>query len=1226
MSCLKSLKQLVLFFVVLECRGLILNEALGAPAEKVDVKALEEKIKLLDEDGLTKECVPELIKLSNHAREDSGENSLQHLEAQLRVARMASQAWINDVADEYFKKSVEGLTWTEGYTERVVNLWAERANFYSSHRMAEKALEPASTAVEQARKIFGEDSPIYANALKSFAGAVEKSDPAKAKELRDKANWIVERDLLTNLAEARSNDDLDHENVASSLLKLAYYYKKNRRWSDSKKCFNDAEEILIKKYGPSHPKVAEVIKDYVELFASSRDLKEEERQLSRCLETYRLTYGENSLELEKIYQRFAMYYMLNDIDYAKSVELAQKAREIAKNKPMDRRLLNDLFDLGRCYYFNKQYNESMAVFKAVLAERTNRHYERFVPRTCYVYHWIAWINTKTGNLKEAEEISLENLKVQEQAYGREDIRVITSLYRLGDFYEEVVADYSKALPVYLRRLDLIMKCYPTNLSMQGWANIDVGHCYSHLGDLDRALEYGQKGLDLVSKEGETVSVGDVYWWLGHFTESQSEKAEAYYKKALDIYQKKLGKDSKATATCTKRLAHIYTKRGEYKKAEELLQYALKVSNPNSDLSSLYLEWAISLHKQGRFIEAEDLLEKALKRHKDESAFFDVVNLNLYDALVYVKYDLGKMDESMAYALKARNARMERLKSVFSFTSEEQRLNYLKSSKEYYSIFPTMDNAEEALTSTLSIKGKIIDSIIADRDQAELTNDPEVRTIVAELQQAKRQFANFVFEGTHLHQEHAPTEKKLSAANTGQSEISIIPEVTTTSEAKKLYDRILSLERSLGSIREKVNPSSTEVLVDYRKVQPELPENSALLEFAVYEHYLGSANFEKRYGVSLLTKDGTPKWICLGPTKEIDQAIKLYSLAVKGEFEEGAFRSAMQAVYQKIWKPIEKILPDEVDHLIVSPDGRLNFVSFASLFNAKDEFLCEKYVFRYVSTGRDVLKKLPPVDVSSITIFADPQFDAGFGEVADASTAVKNDSATSRSISVKDLLAGIGLTTLPGTVRECNTIKKVADRLGWKSSIYRGADATEEQLLKLNSPGILHLATHAFFIDHHAKVDDPFLEKIIQDPMNRSGLCLAGAKKTLAAWKRGDRPPLQNDGIVTAHELSSLNLEQTWLVVLSACDTGYGQVKSGEGVIGLRRGFRQAGARNLLMSLWPVDDEVTSAMMAEFYENLHAPCDVNQFWSNIQKKWLVDYRKTKGISSAVRYAGPFILSE
>ena len=148
--------------------------------------------------------------------------------------------------------------------------------------------------------------------------------------------------------------------------------------------------------------------------------------------------------------------------------------------------------------------------------------------------------------------------------------------------------------------------------------------------------------------------------------------------------------------------------------------------------------------------------------------------------------------------------------------------------------------------------------------------------------------------------------------------------------------------------------------------------------------------------------------------------------------------------------------------------------------------------------------------------------------------------------------------------------------------------------------------------------------ILKNPMHRSGLALAGAQRTREAWAKGEVPPSDNDGIVTAEEVGGLKLKGTWLVVLSACDTGTGEAKAGEGVLGLRRGFIQAGAQNLLMTLWPID-ETTVQIMLDFYDRALASGDASQSLLDVQREWLVNLRNEKGLLYAVNRAGAFIMS-
>ena len=141
------------------------------------------------------------------------------------------------------------------------------------------------------------------------------------------------------------------------------------------------------------------------------------------------------------------------------------------------------------------------------------------------------------------------------------------------------------------------------------------------------------------------------------------------------------------------------------------------------------------------------------------------------------------------------------------------------------------------------------------------------------------------------------------------------------------------------------------------------------------------------------------------------------------------------------------------------------------------------------------------------------------------------------------------------------------------------------------------------------------KSVLANPMYRSGLALAGAQRTLQAWSRGEVPPTENDGILTAEEVGGLKLNGTWLVALSACETGGGEARSGEGVMGLRRGFVQAGAQNLLMTLWPISDDTTVRIMLDFYEAAFKSGNAPQALADVQRDWLVKLRKERGLLDA-----------
>ncbi len=288
-------------------------------------------------------------------------------------------------------------------------------------------------------------------------------------------------------------------------------------------------------------------------------------------------------------------------------------------------------------------------------------------------------------------------------------------------------------------------------------------------------------------------------------------------------------------------------------------------------------------------------------------------------------------------------------------------------------------------------------------------------------------------------------------------------------------------------------------------------------------------------------------------------------------------------------------------LLIAPDGGLSLLPFEVLPTDNGSRLIDGYQISYLSCGRDALRLGIAASgaPASPLLFADPDFDleANVRSVPDLGGAARAIGRHSRDMDRQHV--GQYFHRLPGTRAEG---QRVATLLGIRPVL--GTAATEGRLkAECRSPRILHLATHGFFLpDQQAELRQaaPSLEvdpvgfaaegfapgrlsgPQMENPMLRSGLALAGANTFL---KAGTAPEEAEDGLLTAEDVTGVNLLDTELVVLSACDTGLGEVHAGEGVFGLRRAFVLAGAKTLVMSLWKVPDEQTQELMVDYYRRL-----------------------------------------
>jgi CHAT domain-containing protein len=294
------------------------------------------------------------------------------------------------------------------------------------------------------------------------------------------------------------------------------------------------------------------------------------------------------------------------------------------------------------------------------------------------------------------------------------------------------------------------------------------------------------------------------------------------------------------------------------------------------------------------------------------------------------------------------------------------------------------------------------------------------------------------------------------------------------------------------------------------------------------------------------------------------------------------------LYNIIWKPIADKIGD-AKTIYVSMGGIYNNINLNTIYNPETgKYLLEERDIRIVNSARDFVlskeKEKKTFSTNTASLFGFPNFDGNTTVTADTSDLF----ASTRDLNSfwLDSLTrgGIKAKPLPATKTEVENISSTLKSIGWQVKNYLADNASETNIKKEASPRILHVATHGYFFQDIPLENDNnrFLgmdrQQVVQDPMLRSGLLLTGANKTL----KGESTTGEN-GLLSAAEASLLDLRETELVVLSACETGKGEIKNSEGVYGLRKAFADAGAQNIIMSLWKVDDKVTQEFMTRFYE-------------------------------------------
>ena len=793
-------------------------------------------------------------------------------------------------------------------------------------------------------------------------------------------------------------------------------------------------------------------------------------------------------------------------------------------------------------YQQGQYAEAIpyAEKALVICEKTLGHEH---PVTAMALNILAEFCRATGSYDKAEPLLKRSLAIKEKALGPEDPSTALSLSSLAALYYNMGA-YEKAEPLYRRSLEI---------------------CEKVLGPEDPTTATTLNRLALLY---QTVSAYD--------------KAEPLYKRSLAIYEKALGPEHPHTATALNNLAGLYYKTGASDKAEPLLKRSLSINEkavgPEHPKTATSLNNLARLYQStGSYDKAEPLYKRSLAIFKKALGPEHPTTADSLNNLAELYAVLGRSREALALFEQAQGIDKKQIDQILGFTSEAQQTQFLATKEGWFLAYLSLirqsfpDNPKaikNALDVWLARKGilletqKRIQGVLAGEDNT------KAREIFADLTRVRQELARLVLgdpgkEGPQAYQKR-------------------ITELTAQKET--LQGQLSRLSQAFAQHR-KTRIATTSA------VASSLPKGTALIEIAriVDCDFKTSKFVASRYIAFVLSpgKGFKVALVDLGDADNIDQKVATFKKSL-GNSKTPPDLLAKQSndLYRLIFTPLTSAL-GESKQIFLSPDGSLNLIPFEVLRDDKGRYLIETHTFRYVSAGRDIAGYgMIKEKGQKAILLGDPDFDLAAGQASP-----DKEKTVTRSRNMQ----GLSFSRLPGTKEE---VEAIAAILGSSASnIYTGEAARESVLMQKKNPRILHLATHGFFLsdqDWSSLMDEksrgitvigkdkpaPKKPVRIENSFLRSGLALAGANRSLA--QEG-----VTEGILTAEKILGLNLRGTDMVVLSACDTGMGDVKNGEGVYGLRRSFTQAGAKSLVMSMWEVPDVETKELMVAFYKNLQS---------------------------------------
>ncbi|MBI1226864.1 MAG: tetratricopeptide repeat protein [Bacteroidetes bacterium] len=922
--------------------------------------------------------------------------------------------------------------------------------------------------------------------------------------------------------------------------------------------------------------------------------------------------------------------------------IALQAREIAAQKlgSENTTYANCLHHLARVYLQLGDLKESITAGEGALRIRgkllgkSHPDYAKTLNNLCVAYK-------EAGVFDKAEAGFKESLHLKELATGKEDISYSTALYGLANVYM-VMGKQEEAIPYILECLDIREKLLGTNAKEYLNARQTLAAIYLSLKWYDDAepifleLKTAYKEKEQEQYTGALLNLATLYRESGRFeealaldnellktaesTESPALLANIHNNLSIDYIS--IGQSEKALlhalasnqfpkkwegwelspeyARNLGNLGGIYGELKQYDKAINYMQEAKSTyekiygkNNPNT--INLLNDLAFTLVDLKRYDEAEKLYKEAIQASAGKMELIHTTLLNLgflqilmqqypeakknfltvldfrgkyfgkenilYEWALFGLHELylakGEMEKAAPYALQANTLR----KQVFL-----RNANYLNS-EEMAAMLNTHIDKENALVTTAWL-GRNEETIAAVYDNAlyykglSLERNLLLRKILMEGNTSEH---DTYLEWTSLQRKLSLEYSKPLAAQKTDSLESSANEVE-----KKLIRTVAGFGKTLES-------------TDWHQVQSALKPNEVAIEFYHFEVTRSTKTDSVMYAALVLRNDNeSPHFI---PLFEEKQLIALLNADGNEEQSNWSELYTNDTLYNLIWQPLEVYLKN-TSKVWYSPDGLLHRISFSSVPTPFRKRLADQYqLVRLGSTRQLALPKVAD-NTGNLT-------DAVFGGIIyDVDTA-----AMEHSILLENNLTFRGNSTspledwpyLPGTEREAKEVNRLLTLGSYQSNLKMGAEASETAFKRLGSqrpsPKILHIATHGYFSPEPSEANDQVLGEHTtsfvssEKPLIRSGLILAGANYV---WK--GNPPLsgKEDGILTAYEISQLDLAETELVVLSACDSGLGDIEGSEGVFGLQRAFKMAGVKYIIMSLWQAPDQATSDLMGLFY--------------------------------------------
>ncbi len=966
-------------------------------------------------------------------------------------------------------------------------------------------------------------------------------------------------------------------------LKLAsYYVSYSNKYDEANTIFIESFDKKLKpQIETGHVDYIEILNNRAILFEATDKYKEASEILDEALLITRVRYDNQDyaygVELEKI-----AGLQLKIGEYEKADNNLSESLAILTNERRN----------GETVIFYVRALETNAKLKAIKGELGDAEDELFKAQRMYLRATnligydelassieIANLYILFGKYSQAKSSITKVLESYEEFYGADSRKLVLPLVSMGH-YKITSGEFTEANVLQERANQIALNTFGEQSTKVAPTLMLASEIDVELGDFEEAEtfiyqaiaiqenQFGRQHID-VAKSLSQLGIVKLY------KNDDPKTIEPIFEESKAIIYGKLGDKNPLYADVLTRIAEVYIVEQRHPEAFDLLNQAYAIWEISVDKKKNVNKASILVLKGDVFYYLKNYAEAEIN-YNDARKLYDKFFSKSHPEYVKIVSKLSKVYYMQGDSRKAKKSIDEALlnynifiNNYFPALSEREKARYwntIKADFEFYNTlalelmveFPEMRIS--MMNNALGTKALLLNSSLKIRERILTSGDTALISKFNDWQNKKE----FLIRALSM-----------SIAQLEENEIN----------TDDLSDELEHIERELSEESE-LFASNTSDVVTWKNVKEALKPNEVAIEmvrFRYFNHtFTDSVVYAGMY-VKNEKSQKSPKLILIHNGKDLEQKyFKYYRNAIM-------FKMNDRYSYENFWEPIVNEVGSSAT-IYLSADGIYNQINLEAIPTGDDKYVIDNSNIIMVSNTKDIyLNKIAKPQVATAnnaTIFGNPTF-----YVASNSNQIKK------------------VGQLPGTELEVKELDKLLSEKGWNAELYMEKDATESLIKQLDNPKVFHIATHGFFTPEIHETPE---EKLMQNeasasknPLLRTGLMLVGAGDILSKTSYNYNI---EDGILTAYEAMNLSLDNTDLVVLSACETGLGDVTQGEGVYGLQRAFIVAGAKTLIMSMFKVNDEATQKLMVNFYQKWIETGNKRQSFLDAKKELRNEYKE------------------